>query len=364
MTGPSTNPYTSKAASGYNASPPADDGSKVTANLISWANLRAKLTDVLKTFTEAVNAEVLSAFGKSVNCDDTVQNVIGGSIALESDELTIASGSITVDKSHHTVDTESDAASDDLANILTTSVADETILIIRAAHTDRTVVVKDAATGAGQIHLHNSEDYSLDDDQKSIILQRRGADWYELSRSVDENEGGSTKLISSVDLSNNATVEFTGFDSSLYDNYMFLLQNVIPTEVTANLLMRTSSDGGSSYDSGAADYYGASTQIGSNGGGGGVIGSAGATGMQVFQEVGGDATEDGASGIVWLYGPHLAFETVMTTFMAGETADGNYSSWRGGYVRVSSADVDAVQFLFHSGSLESGTINMYGLKNA
>jgi hypothetical protein len=239
MTGPSVNPYTTQSSSGYNASPPADDGSQVTANLVGWAGILTKLTDVLKTFTEAVNAAVLSAFAKSINCDDAVQNVIGGSIALESDELTIsAGGAITPDKSHHTVDTNADAASDDLANVLTTSVADETILILRAAHTDRTVVVKDAATGAGQIHLQGDADYSLDDTDKSIILQRRGTDWYELTRSVDAT--GKLKQAVKTQVSAYATgTTQTPFDDTIPqitegDEYMTLA--ITPTSAT-NILV-------------------------------------------------------------------------------------------------------------------------------
>jgi len=99
-------------------------------------------------------------------------------------ELTISSGNITPTAGIHSVDTESDASTDDLANILTTNLPDGSLLYIRANNTARTAVVKDAATGAGQIHLADSADLSLDDDLKWLLLQRRGADWYEVFRDV------------------------------------------------------------------------------------------------------------------------------------------------------------------------------------
>ena len=100
-------------------------------------------------------------------------------------ELTIASGSITPTHGLHSVDTESDAATDDLANITTTNLDDGSLLIVRANNSTRTVVVKHTAGGAGQIHLKSGLDLTLDDDTDNVILTRRGADWYELVADPD-----------------------------------------------------------------------------------------------------------------------------------------------------------------------------------
>ncbi len=40
-------PYTSVAVSGYNANPPADDGSATAANTIYWATIKTKLADLI-----------------------------------------------------------------------------------------------------------------------------------------------------------------------------------------------------------------------------------------------------------------------------------------------------------------------------
>ena len=80
------------------------------------------------------------------------------------------------------IDTESAAATDDLANIVQTNYPDGACLLVRNSNAARFVVLKHAATGAGQMFLRRSVDYVLDDTKKFILLQRRGTDWYEIYR--------------------------------------------------------------------------------------------------------------------------------------------------------------------------------------
>lgn len=92
-------------------------------------------------------------------------------------ELTIAVGVVAMTQSYHTVDTEADAGTDDLDTINGGSIGD--ILFIRAASTDRTVVVKDTT---GNLLLEG--DCSLDYGGDFIVLLRTDATfWCELSRS-------------------------------------------------------------------------------------------------------------------------------------------------------------------------------------
>lgn len=71
--------------------------------------------------------------------------------------LTISSGAITVTQNLHRVDTEASAASDDLDTINGNS--NGLFLIIRANHTDRTVVVKH---NTGNIYCTGGQDITLD----------------------------------------------------------------------------------------------------------------------------------------------------------------------------------------------------------
>jgi hypothetical protein len=95
-------------------------------------------------------------------------------------ELTIASGAITVTQPLHTVDTESNAASDDLDTV-TAAVGSGEIVHLRAENAARTVVVKH---GTGNIVLSDNADFSLDEVEKSITLIRKGSSWYELARAA------------------------------------------------------------------------------------------------------------------------------------------------------------------------------------
>jgi len=79
------------------------------------------------------------------------------------DELTIAAGALTITKSYHKIDTEVDAATDDLDTIA--GVDEGRILILRAEHTDRTVVLKH---NTGNLILGG--DISLDDTSKHVAL--------------------------------------------------------------------------------------------------------------------------------------------------------------------------------------------------
>lgn len=55
-------PYTSPALTGYNATPPSDDGSTVAANQLTWAKHKTKLADPLRTYIDEINTNVQAAF--------------------------------------------------------------------------------------------------------------------------------------------------------------------------------------------------------------------------------------------------------------------------------------------------------------
>lgn len=98
--------------------------------------------------------------------------------------LTIAGGSITPAGGVGTlvIDTESAAATDDLTTIVTTNYPNGSMLLLRNSNAARTVVVKHAATGSGQIFLERSADHYLDTTKSHLLLQLRGSDWYEVMR--------------------------------------------------------------------------------------------------------------------------------------------------------------------------------------
>lgn len=80
-------------------------------------------------------------------------------------ELTIANGAITITQSWHTIDTQADAASDDL-DVIYGGVGGD-ILLLRASHTDRTVVIKH---GTGNILCPAGADIILDSTSSFVFL--------------------------------------------------------------------------------------------------------------------------------------------------------------------------------------------------
>jgi len=90
-------------------------------------------------------------------------------------ELTIAAGVVTRTQSNHTIDTQADAATDDLDTILGGINGD--LLIIRAANSSRTVVVKD---GTGNIQL--AGDFTMDNADDVLMLIFYG-NWLEIAGS-------------------------------------------------------------------------------------------------------------------------------------------------------------------------------------
>jgi len=170
----STNPYTSVTISGYNLNPPADDGSEIASNQLKWSKHKDKIGDPLKNLSESINTNVLAAFAKTINTDPDQNNAVAGSTALTSSELTIGGGSITVVRSHHTVDTESDASSDDLDTIVNTGTSAGAVIYLRAASTARAVTVR---SGQDNIFLRGGNKGLSS--VHSLVLMRIGTDWHE-----------------------------------------------------------------------------------------------------------------------------------------------------------------------------------------
>jgi hypothetical protein len=97
-------------------------------------------------------------------------------------ELTIAAGAITPTSGLHSVDTELDAASDDLDAIDQSNLPDGSLLFLRNDTDGRAIVVKHGIVGAGQILLADGQDLTLDSTAKGLLLRREGTTWAEVGR--------------------------------------------------------------------------------------------------------------------------------------------------------------------------------------
>ena len=167
--------------------------------------------------------------------------------------------------------------------------------------------------------------------------------------------GGMEFIASSGAISNAANVSFTGFDASKYDHYKFFFQYVIPATDNVNLLGHASTDGGSSYDSTNGNYH--------------IPDYTDKTGFSVTPHglsVGSDTNEYGFSGEFTLYAPHstaytYSHSTGVHMNQAGSTRIDVVTQ---ASIKLAAADVDAIQFAFSSGNIESGEITMFGIVNS
>lgn len=100
----------------------------------------------------------------------TFQKVVDGA----SSELTIAAGAVAATRSHHTLDTEADAASDDLDDITGGSVGMR--LKVRIENAARNVVLKHAI-GANKIACPGGQDITLDVLTDWAVLEHNGTQW-------------------------------------------------------------------------------------------------------------------------------------------------------------------------------------------
>ncbi len=166
--------------------------------------------------------------------------------------------------------------------------------------------------------------------------------------------GGGMEFITSTGaISNAASADFTGFDSSKYDHYVFYFQHVIPATDDKLLLGRIAVSG-TSYDATNGNYHSSS--------------NTDRTGLVVADNVGSDSNEFGVSGKYHLFSPH----TAAYTYGASETlyikSDGvlyaRESLGDGRSVHLNAAAVTAIQFLYDSGNIESGEITMFGIVNS
>lgn len=127
---------------------------------------------------EDVDTNVYGTSSTPISTHDAGDNSlrIRRHLVLEQQNLTIASGAITVTNPYHAIDTEAAAATDDLTTINGTVQAGQ-ILVLRTVNSGRDVTVKD---GTGNIQLAGG-DRVLDNIKDKLTLIWDGVDWCELA---------------------------------------------------------------------------------------------------------------------------------------------------------------------------------------
>ena len=439
------NVYTAQSIANYNQNPPADDGSQVPSNQVTWQKHKDKLADPIKTLAEAIDTELQAAFGKvdggitPVNDDYTVlatdqgKTVVqtGASKTITTPDATVvkapfrfrvlnnhATSDLTIDGSGaQTVDgsttiaipagrgvmIETDGANwftagqSWLDDIKGSDIASASPLVIpdNGDYFDVT-----GTTGFSAMTVTNGRLFTLQFD--GALVMTHGASLvlpgaanvttaagdvftfkavaadtvvcigYALASGepIVKPEAGAVIFIGSLDLSSDASADFGAnatpaitLDTSTYDVFEFEIMNLVPATDDVSLYCRMSADGGTSYDSGASDYKW--VYMGRDFSGSEVNQDNADSEINLNDDIGSAAGEDGYSGTITLRGAHLAKKTTITAISTDwDSAASNFGIYVAGGSRESQAAVNGIQFFFSSGNIESGTITVYGKKNS
>lgn len=179
-----------------------------------------------------------------------------------------------------------------------------------------------------------------------------------------DDVGGNLKLISTQTASSSANLSFTSGIDSTYKEYIFKFINIHGAS-TSDFTFNGSVDGGSNYNVTKTSTYfkahhnenDAETDLSYNT-------SADLAQATGFQRINGIVNDNDGSGSGTI---HL-FDPSNTTFVkhfigvsnAMTTTPYTQNAFIGGYFNTTSA-INAVQFKFSSGNIDSGVIKMYGV---
>lgn len=190
---------------------------------------------------------------------------------------------------------------------------------------------------------------------------------------IDENDGRlddleavtpGLVLLNSGIVTNQATLPIVLTSFTAYRGLRFVLF-LLPATDDVNLLMRLSSNGGSSYDSGAGNYVWTAYE-GRSGAAGDTAQSTGDTSLVLQPGNGagfgvGNGAAEGVSGEVALLfqanatpWPRVSWDMVAINASSGVRVS------KGGGLRTAAQDTDAVEFRFSSGNIATGIWALYG----
>jgi len=178
--------------------------------------------------------------------------------------------------------------------------------------------------------------------------------------------GGSLKLISTQTASSSSTISFTSGIDSTYKEYIFKFINCHPSANAAELQFNLSVDSGSNYNvTKTSSYFHAEHDEADNNTDLTYLASrdlAQSTSFQTLHQGTGTDNDQSVSGFLHLFEPSSTtfVKHFLSQISSYKDDDFNQNTFVGGYGNTTSA-VDAVQFKFSSGNIDSGVIKMYGV---
>ena len=178
---------------------------------------------------------------------------------------------------------------------------------------------------------------------------------------------GSMQLLSTQTADGSgSSISFTSSIDSTYKEYIFKFINIHPSNDNVDFYVNFSADSGSNYNvtkttlyfranhdesaSGSSIAYRANEDV------------ANGTGVTIMLQQGGNDNDQSGSGTLHLFDPsNTTFQKHFIARVQGMAHnDQILSDFMAGYLNTTSA-IDAVQFSIEAGTLDSGTIKMYGV---
>lgn len=174
---------------------------------------------------------------------------------------------------------------------------------------------------------------------------------------------GNYILLSSVTASNSASISFSStYITSTYNNYFITFTNILTASGNVNFVMNFSLNNGTSWS--AVTSTSAGYQQSASGAVGALSDQTSQIGVCYGANLDSGHGNGGICGFMYLYSPAPSgIQTqVMGSFIANITSTGS-SRWSMSGQDNSAETVNAIRFLFSSGNITSGTINLYGIVN-
>jgi hypothetical protein len=190
---------------------------------------------------------------------------------------------------------------------------------------------------------------------------------YDMDLSSNATGTGGMTLLSTQTASSSSTISFTSGIDSTYKEYIFKIYNAHASDGDTNFQFNASVDGGSNYnvthtstiftarhnetDTIARVQYETGRDEGQS------------TGFQKLNYDTGSDNDENVCVSLRLFDPSnttFVKHFISTSIDSGRSGGGAQSSFVAGYFNTTSA-VNAIQFKFGAGNIDSGTIKLYGV---
>ena len=189
---------------------------------------------------------------------------------------------------------------------------------------------------------------------------------YDMDLASSATGTGGMTLLSTQTASSSSTISFTSGIDSTYKEYVFKFYDIHPATDNQDLQFNASVDGGSNYnvaktsttfqaqhdesDTEALLQYNTDRDL------------AQGTGAQRFTLQIGNDNDQSVVGTLHLFDPSNTtfIKHYLATVQGANASNYTQQLYTGGYMNTTSA-VNAIQFSFQSGNIDSGTIKLYGV---